>query len=238
MALTLYLAMTAAEIYGCSQLPEKIAYMACHFSPYGSGLSNLPSHLPAGSVLILNDRIPPQGHDPQAVATQLSQVAEKWEVGRILLDMQRPGDPQTTDIVKAILDTCPCPAAVTPAYADDFDCPVFLTPQLRQPLQEQLTIWRNRRIWLEALPECQMITVTEQGSQIFPATLPSHYSGIQTDEELHCHYHWEEGDACVQFTVWRDAKLLQDLLAEAETLQVQCAIGLYQQLQEKAAEDI
>ena len=71
MALTLYLAMTAAELQNCRQIPEHIAWMACHFSPYSSGISNVPVQLPAGSVLILNDRIPPQGHDPELVARQL-----------------------------------------------------------------------------------------------------------------------------------------------------------------------
>ena len=48
MAIGRYFAMTAAEIRGCSALPAGIAWMACHFSPYGTGLSNLPPELPEG----------------------------------------------------------------------------------------------------------------------------------------------------------------------------------------------
>ena len=237
MALTLYLAMTAAEILGCTQLPEHTAWMACHFSPYGNGLSNIPTQLPAESMLILNDRIPPQGHDPSIIAEQLGRAVQELSVRRVLLDMQRPDDPQTAAIVKTILNVLPCPVAATPAYAESLDCPVFLTPLLRQPLQEQLSPWGDREIWLEALPECQCITITEQGSQVCPAPFPSQVLNCQTEEYLHCRYYWEEGDTFVRFTVWRDTKLLATLLSEAESLHVEYAVGLYQQLQQKAAED-
>ena len=46
MAITPFLAMTAAEFRKKEDLPDKIAWMACHFSPYGLGLSNLPQRLP------------------------------------------------------------------------------------------------------------------------------------------------------------------------------------------------
>ena len=52
MAITPFLAMTAAEIEHSTPLPPNVAWMACHFSPYGAGLSNLPKNLPAGSLLI------------------------------------------------------------------------------------------------------------------------------------------------------------------------------------------
>ena len=46
MAIRPFLAMTAAEIRGTETLPPKTAWMACHFSPYSTGLSNLPKDLP------------------------------------------------------------------------------------------------------------------------------------------------------------------------------------------------
>ena len=52
MAIAQYLAMTAAEMIGSTFLPQKAAWMACHFSPYSTGLCNLPSALPPGSLLI------------------------------------------------------------------------------------------------------------------------------------------------------------------------------------------
>ena len=124
MALTLYLAMTCAEIQNCHSLPAHIAWMACHFSPYGNGLSNIPQQLPEDSVLILNDRIPPQGHDPKLVAAQLAQTAEKHSVARILLDFQRPDYDETAAVVSEVLQVAPCPTAVTPAYASQHTCPV------------------------------------------------------------------------------------------------------------------
>ena len=52
MAIRPFLAMTAAEIQGTETLPPKTAWMACHFSPYSTGLSNLPKALPPGLSLI------------------------------------------------------------------------------------------------------------------------------------------------------------------------------------------
>ena len=59
MAIAPFLAMTAAEMQNSSQLPPKIAWMACHFSPYGLGLSNLPKELPSDSLLMVDDITPP-----------------------------------------------------------------------------------------------------------------------------------------------------------------------------------
>ena len=76
MPIPCYLALTAAEFANANQLPEKIAWMACHFSCYGTGLSNFPEDLPGGSVIILNDRTPPDKHDPQRILEQLQQLVE------------------------------------------------------------------------------------------------------------------------------------------------------------------
>ena len=42
MAIRQYLAMTAAEMTQAGSLPRHAAWMACHFSPYSTGLTNLP----------------------------------------------------------------------------------------------------------------------------------------------------------------------------------------------------
>lgn len=231
MALTLYLAMTAAEIQNCARPPAHMAWMACHFSPYSSGISNVPELLPEGSVLILNDRIPPQGHDPDLVARQLTEAAQHLSVSRVLLDFQRPNCQETAAIAQAVAASLSCPAGITPAYAEGLACPVFLTPMLRHPLQELLKQWPGREIWLEAAIDCEGITVTEQGSHVFPAHAPDLASNCHTDEQLHCRYCLKLEDTCACFTVWRSEAELQTLLAEAENLGIECAIGLYQQLQ-------
>lgn len=237
MALTLYLAMTAAELQNCRQIPEHIAWMACHFSPYSNGISNIPTQLPAGSVLILNDRIPPQGHDPELVAQQLMQATQILEVSRVLLDFQRPGCPETAAVAKAVVAAVKCPVAVTPLYAGDLDCPVFLTPQLRKPLSEQLCKWPGREIWLEAALDCEIVTVTETDSIVSAAQLPECPPVSHLDAQLHCRYFVEPENDCARFTVWRDSETLPAFLADAETQGIACAIGLYQQLNNKTAED-
>jgi len=69
MPLTTYLAMTAAEMHYAETLPEHPVWMACHFSSYATGLSNCPTFLPAGSLLMINDRIPIWNHDPAHILT-------------------------------------------------------------------------------------------------------------------------------------------------------------------------
>ena len=76
MGISHYLAMTAEEIATTDILPEHTAYMACHFSPYGTGLTNIPESLPKNAILILNDRIPFCGHDKALIAKQLAQLME------------------------------------------------------------------------------------------------------------------------------------------------------------------
>ena len=77
--------------------------MACHFSAYSTGISNAPECLPKGSVLILNDRMSIQGHDPELVASQLAQLTEKLKPDAILLDFQRRDNAQTSAIVQAVI---------------------------------------------------------------------------------------------------------------------------------------
>ena len=151
MSINLYLAMTAAEFSSKGKFHSEIAWMACHFSCYGTGLTNLPTALPKGSMVIVNDRTPPWGHDAQKILWQLSDLAHQFSVSRFLLDFQRPGDPETKAIVKALVQSLPCPTAVSDIYAKDLPCPVFLPPgPLHKPLQEYISAWEGREIWLEA----------------------------------------------------------------------------------------
>ena len=230
MAFTLYLAMTGAEIRNCSSPPEHIAWMACHFSPYSTGLSNIPSVLLPGSMLILNDRVPPQGHDPATVAEQLGRAVTQLEVSRVLLDFQRFEDPLTKEIAEAITSALPCPMAVTPAYAEGLDCAVFLTPQLHKPLADQLELWQGRTVWLEAATDCQEAILTEEGCTFIPGDLPEDPSDFHSDAQACCRYHIALENDRVRFTLWREADHLQALLCEAEKLGIDCAVGLYQQL--------
>ena len=169
MVLPLYLALSASEFSSTSSLPEHCCYMACHFSPYTEGISNVPDSLPEGSILILNDRMPCQGHSADLVARQLANAAERLRCESVLLDFQRPPDEESFAMIETIMGALPCPAAVTEAFAFNLSCPVFLSPSpLHTPLAAHLAPWHGREIWLEAALCQERITVTGDGSTVTP----------------------------------------------------------------------
>lgn len=231
MALPLYLAMTAAEVQRCGSMPRHMAWMACHFSSYGTGLSNLPRELPEDSLLILNDRIPVQGHDPTEVAEQLARLAEDMCAGGVLLDFQRPHNSQTEAVAQAIADTLTCPLATTESYAAKLNCAVFPdAPRAYRPLKSLAEKWKDRELWLEASYCYGAVTVTEKGSHYtsdtpFPDDLPVH-----REEKLHCSYCIDKTEKHIRFHFKRTTEDLNALLEEAETLGITRAIGLYQEL--------
>jgi len=232
MGISRYLAMTAAEMETFS-LPDKntLAYMACHFSPYGTGLSNIPVLLPPGAMLILNDRTPIHGHDPQRIAQQLLQALEKLRFGSILLDFQRPDQPELPSLCRTLVTQLPCPVGVSEPYADALDCPLFLPPlPLDQPLEEYITPHKGREIWLDIATEAACITVAESGSRMeyLSFSLPPEETFL--DESLHCRYRAEVLENEIKFSLWRDLEQLEALAEEAQTLGITKCIGLHQQL--------
>lgn len=226
MILPLYLAMTGAEICGCQALPRNLAYMACHFSSYSTGLSNLPDALPDGSLVILNDRIPVCGHDPVRICQQLEQLSPAM----LLLDLQRPAK-ETSGIIAAILDSGICPTAVSDLYAGCFDCAVFLSaPPPHMPLEKHTAPWQDREIWLEAALEGCQCTITTDGCKIYscqPETLPL------SCHQLHCHYRIDGSESKVQIALSRSEEDLVALLNQAKSLGICRAVGLYQQLKDR-----
>ena len=231
MALPLYLALTAAEFQNCSHLPEHTAWMACHYSPYGLGLSNIPSQLPEEAMVILNDRTPPQGHDPELIVRQLRELADILHYKYILLDFQRPALAENTAVAKALVTGLPYPVGVSELYATELDCPVFLPPPLlHQPLADHLAPWKGREIWLEAALEAEEITVTAEGSTVTPLPFLPLAENSFVSEELHCRYRIRVEDDRAVFTLARDGKMIKNLLASSKRQGVTQAVGLYQQL--------
>lgn len=229
MGLPLYLAMTEQEIAE-SPLPKRMAYMACHFSPYGSGLCHIPHSLPAGNMLILDDRVPVWHHDPQEVAWQLAQAAQLLECSRVLLDLQQQNNTQAAKIVQAVVDTLSCPVGVSEAYARELDCPVFITaPKANKPLSSCLALWEGRKIWLEAAVESRVITVTTTGAQAEDGPLLLTGEPVQRDDRLCCSYHIDVKPDSARFTISRTREDVRQLLSAAEGLGVELAVGLYQQ---------
>ena len=231
MALPLYLAMTAAELFCASELPPYCGYMACHFSPYSTGLSNFPPALPEGSVLILNDRTPAHGHDPDLIAQQLSRCVEEHSTCGILLDFQRPGCSEISKIAQAIVHHAPCPVAVSPDYSQQLSCPVFLPPPpLNCLLRDYIAPWQDRELWLEAALDRRQIILTAQGCSISTDAPEPTTAYPFTDPLLHCHYRIETTQDQAHFLLQRTSDDLNNLLQEAGSLGITKAIGLYQEL--------
>ena len=225
MALPRYLAQTAEEFQRCSPLPAHPAWMACHFSPYGTGLVNLPPALPKGAMVILNDRIPMAGHDPETVLRQLRQLSPHC----LLLDFQRPPSPGALEMARQIVLGSPCPVGVTQAYGQDLDCPLFLPPPPPDTLpEEHLGPWQSREIWLELGLDAMTYTVTEQGA--VPGSLSTVPQRGSADKDLCCHYRIDLFDDRAEFSLWRTRKDLELLLEKAEAHGVTKAVGLWQEL--------
>ena len=219
-----FLALTNGELK--KQFPEKIAYMALHFSPYSTGLSNLPLDLPKNSILLLDDSMPPENHAPQLVSDQLVQLANQFSPAGILLDFQRPFTEELKAMADYITKALPCPVGVTESYARDLDCPVFLSPlPANKALKDYIEPWKKQGVYLEIAPEGLEITVTEKGSntrQIYPVQdLPL------VDKRLHCHYQVEVSSEKAVFTICRYKEDLLSLVQEAESLGVLGCVGLY-----------
>ena len=229
MAIVLYLAMTAAEFHKNGSAYPHLAWMACHFSPYGTGLSNLPAQLPAESILMVNDRTPIFGHDPQRVAAQLTEVMELCKCSGILLDLQRPRDAQSHAIAKAIA-ALPYPVAATPTYAQELECGVILPPiPLTTLPQEYLNAWQGREIWLEMATERYRIRVDPDGNHQLPEDEKWEFYPHK-EVKLHCCYGIDVQKQYVDFHLQRNWDELIPLMTECENWGVSRFVGLYQQL--------
>ena len=231
MAIRQYLAMTGAEIENSDTLPPKIGWMACHFSPYGTGVSHLPRNLPPDSLLIFDDINPVHGHDPQTIAGQLARCVERLECGAVLLDFQRPGYAEAADVARVLVQSLPCPVGVAEPYARDLDCPVFPPPApLNVPVEDWLAPWQGREIWLELALDAQTICLTAQGASVSAlAHAPQNTDGFR-EARLCCRYRLELSDSRALFTLWRTREDLDALLDRSEALGVTRAVGLYQEL--------
>jgi len=231
MEIKCYLALTAAEFRAAHPLPPRVGWMACHFSPYGTGLSNLPEHLPEGSMLILNDRTPISGHDPSLIAEQLTERVKALGCSCVLLDFERAETEESAQLVKFLSHALPCPVGISAAYEADPDTPVFLPPLPPDvPLRSYLAPWTDREVWLEAALNGSRITLTAADLQSVPFPARDLPRGIFQEAALHCHYCLELTDASAVFSLTRTVKDLEALLEEAAELGVTQSVGLWQEL--------
>ena len=228
MALPCYMAMTSAEFASCDEIPSHPAWMACHFSSYGNGLSNLPQDLPPGSMIILNDRMPICAHQSEMILSELKGLYERLQPSCYLLDFERPESEEASGLAKLLCQALPCPVGVSHLYAGDLDCPVFLPPPpLHKSLEEYLSPWNDREIWLEISPETAFITVTADGTDI-QSNVPVYLDDPVFDsKELACRYHIELMEGAARFHMERDLEIYKQ---EAAQYGVTCLVGLYQEL--------
>ena len=227
MEIPLYLAMTAAEFSSFNPLPQHPAWMSCRFSSSGNGLCNLPPTLPEGTLLILDDQTPPEGHDAFLIRRQLEEILTLHRCAGLLLDFQRPDSMETTEIAKTLL-SLPCPVCVSHLYAEDPSCPVFVPPcPLTTPMEQYLAPWQGREIWLEVALDRADYRIHKNGCQIRPASqeaLPFY------DEKLFCHYGIRIEPEQILFTLERKMKDLDILPASAAACGVTRTVGLFQEL--------
>ncbi|MBE6958653.1 MAG: hypothetical protein E7447_05840 [Ruminococcaceae bacterium] len=229
MEIPLYLAMTAAEYSGCTELPAHMGWMACHFSPSGPGLSNMPPYLPTGSVLLVDDSNPFCDHQARIIARQLAEAVEKWHLCSVVLDFQRPVDPDVKKMAEHLHSALPCPVVVTPDYAPSAS-PILLPPcPPNRRLQDHIAPFKGRDIWLELALEGMSIHISRAGSHAEPLPYTSAAEFPHWDERLHCHYRIIRATDSVTFHLQRSREDLQKLLANADGLGITHAIGLWQE---------
>ena len=230
MAIVRYLAMTAGEMASSVSLPPRAAWMACHFSPYGTGLANLPQRLAPESLLILNDRTPICDHDPVLIAAQLEDCAERLGCSGVLLDLQRPGQAQTRELVSCLCRMVSVPVAVSECYAREVPCPIFLPPPPPdEPLETYLKPWKGREIWLEVALCQEEAAVTENGTDFTSQFPPERLEDGFYDEILRCYYRIRTDANRVSFTLFDTAASLEKKMELAAELGVKRAVGLWQE---------
>ena len=231
MAIPWYLAMTPGEVSVCPRLPKHMAWMSCRFSPSSPGISNVPRELPEGTMLILDDSTPFNGHDPEVITQELTRAAEQLGAGSVLLDFQRPDVPQAQELANALEVSLPCPMGVSALYGQAMECPIFLPPMpLHQSLKEYLSPYQGREVWLDVAPGCGQLHIGFQGNQYLPLPLDAFPPGPFRNDVLCCSYAASVTEEGAVFSLSRGLEELELLLEDAEKAGVTLALGLYQEL--------
>ena len=188
--------------------------------PHPAFLMLDPGEIPPPEALpVITDRFPPD-------AGLLSRLCQGRDA--VLLDFECPPSADT----RAVVQSLPCPAAAPPGYSDTG--PVFLPPaSLHVPLEEYLSPWKGREIWLEAALQQQVITVTPHGVTIAPPAPNTERTGGFYAPDLHCRFTQEFTEDRAVFTLFDTPQTLREKLEHAAALGVTRAVGLYVELGEK-----
>ena len=189
--------------------------------------------IPRPAFLVLEEsQIVPEGVLP--VITDAFPLDRQWLLrlcqGReaVLLDFERPATAEVREMVRAL----PCPAAAPPGYADEG--PVFLPPApLHVPMEEYLSPWKGREIWLEAALQKQVITVTADDCTVSPPCTNTDFEGGFYSKKLQCRFLQNFSENRAVFTLFDTPETLRIKLNQAAELGGTRAVGLFQELGEK-----
>ena len=189
--------------------------------------------IPHPAFLVLEDRqVPPAGVLPvitDAFAPDRQTLLRLCR-GReaVLLDFERPPTAEVREMIRDL----PCPAGAPPGYAPEG--PVFLPPApLHVPMEEYLSPWKGREIWLEAALQKQIVTVTAEGCAVFPPCTNSGLTEGFYSEKLCCRFTQNFSENRAVFTLFDPPDTWRIKLDRAGELGVTRAIGLFQELGEK-----
>ena len=230
MAIAPFLAVTAAEMREDPVFPSKTAWLGCQFSSWNPGLCNFPKALPPESLLILTDQFPFENHDPELILHQLQDQLIRLSCCALLLDFQKPEIDALASLIELLAEALPCPVIVSACYGQGLECPVFLPPVPPSvSLNDWLSPWLGREIWLELALDGEFITITDRGSDITP--LPYGWDGDGfSDNLLNCHYRIQQNADAVTVTLWRTRADLTALIDQAEALGVSAFVGWNREL--------
>lgn len=223
MAIPRILAMTAEEIRHTAPTPQNAAYFGCCFSADGS--IRLPDHLPSGGGLILDDRIPIPDTDHSVLAGKLKALNPKF----VILDLQRQPNIAAEKLIRALTEL-PCPIALPPPYANGRRDPVLLPPlPPHTPVEEHLSPWLDREIWLELALDATQITVTAGGSTVASFTHAISRTDPHRDSMLHCHYKITRQPDAIVFYCYRTREDVEALLRSPLPPNVTHTVALFQE---------
>ena len=227
MGIPQYLAMTDGEIAACACLPPRLARMGCHFSD--DGLVELPQVLPGGALLVVDDRVPMAAQDPEHILAQLTEALEKLSCTGLLLDFQQAENAPQRELVRLLARELTLPLAAPPAYAAE-GCRLFLPPVAAdQTIEEALSPWAGKKIWLDTAPAAVRLELTKQGCTRTPLPRMA-ASGIFKDPGLCCNYSIEPTlNGGFQFTLYRDHCCIEAILEQAAAFGAELAVGLSQE---------
>ncbi len=215
-----YWAVTEKEMSKISNQP--LAWLACRFDKRGYGLENLPPKLPKGALILVDDLQPIGSHSPARIAKQLTELCSRYHPAGIVLDLERRPMPRALQMVKHLTRLEQVPVAVTPAYARELDCPVFLTAPMHKKLPQLLAPWKDREIWLD-LPMGQWAV-----TRGIPEPMQTPHSGPWGwDRFLCCGYVKTGSDT---YVLCRNQQMLPKILEEAGRLGVPRALLLASEL--------